>query len=234
MQKENRQSPDLPDNFIKISAVKFNGISKESLDSWKENAIEKFGLDEEIASKFVETSMNIAQKLTQIGILKTTDNEKFTFVDQKSKEILFKHHKKSLNEILKINLESINKKEVVPKQPPTKENSKDDNSMEISKNQQKIITEFKEFNFSYKLGTQNIDTKEKEEKKLVAKIKKECKNSKLFKSTILNAIWAENDEILDEVAESIKKIRIQKDNPTNTIAQEAERMNKNNSKDLGL
>lgn len=89
-----------PIEFINVSAVKFEGINLHKLNEWKDNV----SLPGDQAEKFVELSIKHAKDLVNIGILKTTDNEVFTFNDKYSREILFRNYNKSLDELEILNL----------------------------------------------------------------------------------------------------------------------------------
>lgn len=104
IQNENRNKSEddilTPIKFINISAVRFEGINLHKLNEWKDSV----SLPGDQAEKFVELSIKHAKDLVNIGILKTTDNEIFTFSDNYAKEVLFKSYDKDLNQLEKENL----------------------------------------------------------------------------------------------------------------------------------
>jgi hypothetical protein len=93
----NKSEDDLEttSKFINISAVRFGGVSLSSLENWKDNV----SLPGNQAEKFVQMSIEQAKELVSIGILKTSDNENFSFVDNYAKEVLYKNFDKTINEL---------------------------------------------------------------------------------------------------------------------------------------
>lgn len=131
IQNENRNKLEddilTPIKFINISAVRFEGINLHKLNDWKDSV----SLPGDQAEKFVELSIKHAKDLVNIGILKTTDNEIFTFSDNYAKEVLFKNYDKDLNQLekqnlgnKKLNVEFSKKKVVTTEKEKEKDKSK--------------------------------------------------------------------------------------------------------------
>lgn len=110
-----------PIEFINVSAVKFEGINLHKLNEWKNNVT----LPGDQAEKFVELSIKHAKDLVNIGILKTNDNEIFSFTDNFAKETLFKNYDKSLDELEILNLGTKKLREEFNKINSIEKNGKD-------------------------------------------------------------------------------------------------------------
>lgn len=123
-----------PIEFINVSAVKFEGINLHKLNEWKNNVT----LPGDQAEKFVELSIKHAKDLVNIGILKTNDNEIFSFTDNFAKETLFKNYDKSLDELEILNLGTKKLREEFNKINSIEKNGKDVTKQDIDS---KKITE---------------------------------------------------------------------------------------------
>ncbi len=101
LQSLNRNSEDMEieRQFIILSALKFDGVSLDSLESWKTWSMEKRNINEEVADKFIENSIANAEELTQIGILKKAGDDTWKFTDRYAKETLFNHYASSYLDI---------------------------------------------------------------------------------------------------------------------------------------
>lgn len=90
-------------NFINMSAVRFDGVDKAQLTKWAEQQILSGRLNEELAYGFVEESLSQARNLEEIGILKSSNGEKFSFVDDFAKESLYLNYDKHFDKIKEAN-----------------------------------------------------------------------------------------------------------------------------------
>ena len=102
LQKINREQQAQNRDFMNISAVKFNGVSKNSLDSWKQSA-EANGVSKELTDKFVDASLRNAKSLVGAGIMQEVSQGEFKFVDNFSKEALYKNIDKPVAQIAEAN-----------------------------------------------------------------------------------------------------------------------------------
>lgn len=116
-QTKNRSNAEPTRDFMNISCVKFNGVSKESLDRWALAAKSNERADAGVIDKFVAASLRNAEALTVIGVLNRLEDGVYKFVDNFAKEAIYNNIDKSIPEIQKANQGiqkeiSINKDEI--------------------------------------------------------------------------------------------------------------------------
>jgi hypothetical protein len=99
----NRENATPTRDFMNISAVKFNGVSKEALEKWAAAAKINPKVDEKVIDKFVESSLRNAKELEKIGVLKETSKDEFKFVDNYAKQALYNNIDKPVAQIQQAN-----------------------------------------------------------------------------------------------------------------------------------
>ncbi|MDD3856372.1 MAG: hypothetical protein PHI21_11890 [Sulfurimonas sp.] len=102
-QTVNRQNATPTRDFMNISAVKFNGVSKDSLDRWGETAKSHSRADAGVIDAFINASLRNANELVKIGVLKELSADNFKFVDNFAKQSLYSNIDKTVPEIAKAN-----------------------------------------------------------------------------------------------------------------------------------
>lgn len=102
-QTVNRQNAEPTRDFMNISAVKFNGVSKESLDRWSEAAKADSRVDSTTIDKFVDASLRNAKDLVKAGVLKEVSPDNFKFVDNFAKQALYNNIDKTVAQIQEAN-----------------------------------------------------------------------------------------------------------------------------------
>lgn len=89
-------------DFINLSAVAFNGIDFNKLQSWGESTLKKGFLSKKEVDSFITDSLKRGEALASGGVM--VKNEKgFSFVDNFAKESLLRGYDKSVNEIVVLN-----------------------------------------------------------------------------------------------------------------------------------
>lgn len=102
-QTVNRQNATPTRDFLNISAVKFNGVSKDSLDRWGETAKSHARADAGVIDAFINASLRNANELLKIGVLKEVSKDNFKFVDNFAKQSLYNNIDKTVAEIAEAN-----------------------------------------------------------------------------------------------------------------------------------
>jgi len=102
-QTRNRENATPTRDFMNISAVKFNGVSKDSLDRWGETAKSHARADAGVIDAFISASLRNANELVKIGVLKEVSADNFKFVDNFAKQSLYSNIDKTVPEIAKAN-----------------------------------------------------------------------------------------------------------------------------------
>ncbi|MDD2653382.1 MAG: hypothetical protein PHX44_10085 [Sulfurimonas sp.] len=102
-QTVNRQNATPTRDFMNISAVKFNGVSKDSLDRWGETAKSHARADAGVIDAFINASLRNANELLKIGVLKEVSKDNFKFVDNFAKQSLYNNIDKTVAEIAEAN-----------------------------------------------------------------------------------------------------------------------------------
>lgn len=102
-QTVNRQNAEPTRDFMNISAVRFNGVSKESLDKWAATAKSHSRVDETTIDKFVDASLRNAKELVKAGVLKEVTPDNFKFVDNFAKQALYQNIDKPVAQIAQAN-----------------------------------------------------------------------------------------------------------------------------------
>ena len=114
-QTVNRQNAEPTRDFMNISAVKFNGVSKEALDRWAEVAKSHSRVDATTIDKFVDASLRNARELLKAGVLKEVSTDNFKFVDNFAKQSLYQNIDKPVAEIVEANQGKQVTREAYPK-----------------------------------------------------------------------------------------------------------------------
>lgn len=102
-QTVNRQNATPTRDFMNISAVNFNGVSKESLDRWGETAKSHSRADAGVIDAFISASLRNANELVKIGVLKEVSADNFKFVDNFAKQALYQNIDKTVAQISEAN-----------------------------------------------------------------------------------------------------------------------------------
>lgn len=104
-QTKNRAAAEPTRDFMNISAVRFNGISKDSLDRWGETAKSHSRADAGVIDAFISASLRNANELVKIGVLKevSADTNNFKFVDNFAKQSLYNNIDKTVAQIAEAN-----------------------------------------------------------------------------------------------------------------------------------
>ncbi|MBS4069091.1 MAG: hypothetical protein KGZ62_10870 [Sulfurimonas sp.] len=102
-QTVNRQNATPTRDFMNISAVKFNGVSKDSLDRWGETAKSHARADAGVIDAFINASLRNANELLKIGVLKEVSADNFKFVDNFAKQSLYNNIDKTVAQIAEAN-----------------------------------------------------------------------------------------------------------------------------------
>lgn len=93
--------------FFNSQAVMRNEVDLNKIDTYVDFAIKNGKMTQENGERFKENAKNHANELTKGGILKQTSDTEFKFTDEKSREILYDNHDKSIKEISSINKEDL-------------------------------------------------------------------------------------------------------------------------------
>lgn len=143
-EKKNISSNEPSSDFLSINAVRFNGVSLDKLNRWKENKLNKKNptITEDIANGYIAKNLAFAKVLSEIGMLKENNENEFTFSSGVAKEVLYAEYSNTIDEI-RI---AFNKAIGVSK------NSKISSKSSVSSNEEQKInliklanTQFKEF-----------------------------------------------------------------------------------------
>jgi hypothetical protein len=104
LQKINREQQAQNRDFMNISAVRFGGVSKRSLDKWQQQATER-GIDEKITQKFVDATLRNAKELEKAGIFVEKEHAagEYKFKDTFAKQTLFQNLDKPVAELEALN-----------------------------------------------------------------------------------------------------------------------------------
>lgn len=99
--KKNISGGEPSPEFLSINAIRFNGISQEKLNRWKENELNKKNptITEDIANGYIAKNLAFAKVLTEIGILKEKNENEFAFSSGVAKEVLYSEYNSSVDEI---------------------------------------------------------------------------------------------------------------------------------------
>ena len=97
-QAENRTHKIPSEKFMNLSAIKFNGVSKQRLENWQiqMNEMRAKGKNvpsEQKVNEFIEGSLNNAKRLEQQGFLKEKEKGEFEFVKESKKRELYQQVK---------------------------------------------------------------------------------------------------------------------------------------------
>ncbi|BFU77308.1 hypothetical protein ALC152_05230 [Arcobacter sp. 15-2] len=103
---KNQQSAEFREaqtSFFNIQAVMRDEVNLEKVNSYVEHAVSTSRMTEENGKRFLSNAETHAKELEKAGILKHQGDGKFKFTDERSKEILYDNHDKSINKISSIN-----------------------------------------------------------------------------------------------------------------------------------
>ncbi|OGS70683.1 MAG: hypothetical protein A3F91_09220 [Flavobacteria bacterium RIFCSPLOWO2_12_FULL_35_11] len=132
-------------DFINISAVKFDGISVKSLNNWKESVIAAKSLSKDEADGFVEASLSRGEALVLAGLMVKAGKD-YKFLDGFSKEILYKNYKESL-----AGLQELNKGVKVSKPVMSPVNTVD-TSVGVLQSNRELTAALADFNYAWSLS----------------------------------------------------------------------------------
>lgn len=113
-QVKNRENAEPTRDFMNISAVRFNGVSKDALEKWASAAKSNSKTDAATIDKFVAASLRNAEELVKVGVMLSPEPGIFTFVDNLAKEALYKGFDKTVAEISNLNQGKEITREVAP------------------------------------------------------------------------------------------------------------------------
>jgi hypothetical protein len=114
-QVRNRQNAEPTRDFMNISAVRFNGVSQDSLEKWAAAAKSNSKVDTATIDKFVAASLRNAEELVKVGVMVSPEPGVFKFADNLAKEALYKGFDKTVNEIAELNKGKEVTREIAPK-----------------------------------------------------------------------------------------------------------------------
>jgi len=168
LQKINSKEQAQNRDFMNINAVKFAGVSKQKLESWKSYAVSK-GADEKITQKFVDASIRNAKELEKAGILTQSKEGEFKFRDNFAKQVLFQNLNKPVAELEKLNRGEQVKIEINPTQELTErvQSISSEKSFEDLKNDKGEIDADKLLEYGQKLEKLALALKENANNKAV-------------------------------------------------------------------
>lgn len=102
-QTKNRENAEPTRDFMNISAVKFNGVSKDSLGKWAAAAKSNARADAGVIDKFVAASLRNAEELKKAGVFEEKTPGNFRFVDNFAKQALYQNIDKPVAQIAEVN-----------------------------------------------------------------------------------------------------------------------------------
>ena len=215
LQAENRKKDadqSIKDNFRDVAIVKYNGVSKEKLDNYRELAI-KNKKDLKAVDGYIDKIKSRKDELVDAGILKAVNENNFVFIDEYAKKNLFENLGADMTILKELNRGERNKIDEVEKKEIDKEllgiqaasggvvDIKNEKAAEDNKQENKIEdlkSRFENFNFNYRYS------RDKKTKKIV----KEQENSlKLDFAVTYNSDenfrnWVDNYSIDDSLKDS--------------------------------
>lgn len=102
-QTKNRSQAEPTRDFMNISAVKFNGVSKPALEKWRETAKSHAKADSNVVEAFINASLRNAKELVKIGVLQEKSPGEYKFVDNFAKQSLYNNIDKTVAQIAEAN-----------------------------------------------------------------------------------------------------------------------------------
>lgn len=114
-QVKNRENAEPTRDFMNISAVRFNGVSEDSLNKWAATAKSHAKVDIQTIDKFVAASLRNAEELVKVGVMVSPEPGVFKFADNLAKEALYKNFDRTVGEIANLNQGKEITREIAPK-----------------------------------------------------------------------------------------------------------------------
>lgn len=116
-QTKNRENAEPTRDFMNISALKFGGVSKPTLEKWGETAKSHARADSNVIEAFINASLRNAKELVKAGVMHEKSPGEYKFVDNFAKQALYQNIDKPVAQIAKANQGiqkevSINKDEI--------------------------------------------------------------------------------------------------------------------------
>lgn len=93
--------------FFNAQAVLRNGVDLNKIDNYVDYAVKSGKMTQENGDRFKSNAKVHANELTKAGILNKESDTEFKFTDEKSRELLYDNHDKSIKEISKINKDDL-------------------------------------------------------------------------------------------------------------------------------
>lgn len=105
--QNSKEFRDAQTQFFNVQAVKRDGVDLNEIEKYTNYAIKNGRMTEENAERFKANAETHANELKKAGILKSNGDNSFSFTDDKSREILYDNHNKSIKEISSLNKENL-------------------------------------------------------------------------------------------------------------------------------
>jgi hypothetical protein len=116
-QKTNRENAEPTRDFMNISAVRFNGVNKDSLDKWADTAKSRDVAGATVIEKFVNATLRNAEELVKAGIMIAVEpNKTYKFVDNFAKQALYNNFNKTTAQIAAANQGKEVTREIAPQE----------------------------------------------------------------------------------------------------------------------
>jgi hypothetical protein len=115
-QAKNRANAEPTRNFMNIAAVKFNGVKKDALEKWGEQAKSHGNVGNSVIEKFINATLRNAEELVKAGIMQIAEPGNYKFVDNYAKEALYKNIDKPVSQIAEANKGKEVTREIAPKE----------------------------------------------------------------------------------------------------------------------
>jgi hypothetical protein len=93
--------------FFNAQAVLRDGVDLNKIDNYVDYAVKSGKMTQENGDRFKSNAKVHANELTKAGILNKESDTEFKFTDEKSRELLYDNHDKSIKEISKINKDDL-------------------------------------------------------------------------------------------------------------------------------
>lgn len=139
--------------FFNSQAVMRNEVDLNKIDTYVDFAIKTGKMTQENGERFKENAKNHANELAKGGILKQTSDTEFKFTDEKSREILYDNHDKSIKEISSINKEDLKdfkrEMEIYKKTNNSKDLKRVQQDIKNQKDKKQIIKKENDFRNTY-------------------------------------------------------------------------------------
>jgi hypothetical protein len=115
-QAKNRANAEPTRDFMNISAIKFNGVKKDVLEKWGEQAKSHGRVGDTVIEKFINATLRNAEELVKAGVMTVIEPGNYKFVDNYAKQALYQNIDKPVSQIAEANKGKEVKREVAPKE----------------------------------------------------------------------------------------------------------------------